>query len=112
MPAPIGNYQGGYKMPAGMQGGEQQPPAPTVTEQLVQVITVLASIRADEVVRDPAVDEFLAMTIEGLTKIAEGESVANMLPQESTVPSGQSSGYQPVSSMVSGMYRKAGRVGG
>ena len=82
MPVPTGIYQGGYKMPAGMQGEQQQPTAPTVPEQLVQVITVLARIRADENVRDEAVDEFLAMTIEGLTKIAEGESVVNMLPNQ------------------------------
>lgn len=80
----IGNYRGGYQLPKGTTTSEQ-PTSPSVPEQLQQAIAILTAIRADENIREDAVDDFLAMTIEGLTKIAEGESVAGMMPKQEAV---------------------------
>ncbi|PJA62132.1 MAG: hypothetical protein CO162_02680 [bacterium (Candidatus Ratteibacteria) CG_4_9_14_3_um_filter_41_21] len=94
----IGKYKGNYQLPDGTTE-TGQPTTSSVSKQLQQAIAILTAIRADENIRDDAVDSFLAQTIEGLTKIAEGESVAEMLSNQSSITRQY-------------MYRDDGRSGG
>ena len=54
----------------------------STTEKFNQAIALLTSIRTDEIIRDTDEDGTLMYIIEILTKMAEGESVMDMLPQQ------------------------------
>ncbi len=80
------------------QGKFTMPPMPTQqavageevassADKLRQAVKLVVEVRADEKVRDAEVDTGLAFAAELLIKIAEGESVEDMLPQEA--PMGQ-----------------------
>lgn len=103
-----GKYRGGYHFPE-----DDKATALTTTtsvDKILQAIALLTSIRTDEVRREDGIDEFLSFTIEGLTKIAENESVAGMLPQEDNTARQQ--GTMHLMSAVPGLYKRSGRVGG
>lgn len=51
-------------------------------EKLVQAIKLIVSVRTDSKIRDTVIDDALSFVVELLTKVAEGESVEDMLPQE------------------------------
>ncbi len=54
----------------------------STTEKYNQAIALLTSIRTDEKIRDTEEDNLLMYIIEILTKLAEGESAGNIMPQQ------------------------------
>ncbi len=80
--------QGKFTMPPmpTQQVGAREEVVPSA-DKLRQAVKLVVEVRADEKVRDTEVDTALAFAAELLIKIAEGESVEDMLPQEA--PMGQ-----------------------